>query len=299
MNKKQIEKLYKGANLADGFDTLLEEVINDYKVKYDKIDNEEKLAYEMVEEKFTKKRDNLEEKEEKLTKELKDYLKKVEKYSTFELDALGGESIMDILTDIITLFKGREYDWGFFKKSNGTLNYLMIFPKEMDIEYEENIDELIDAGIVLDFDTDYLGDDKINFYEAETNGTLSESLLLGFKTSDNSKKHEYILEFIDLVVKYRMEKQSDDISFIELKRLEQAFIYSKTEEIAALNRKRSQEEREELEQKIQERDALLDNYIYDNFDIIGELPSEVALGNVSSGKVLKKLIEKYNETCEK
>ena len=161
-------------------------IVNNYKVKYDRIDNEEKLAYEALEEKFTKKRANLENKEEELTKELKDYLKKVEKYSTFELDALGGESIMDILTDITTLFKGREYDWGFFKKSNGTLNYLMIYPKKMDVEYEENIDDLIDSGIVLDFEADYSGDDKINFYEADTKGTMFDSMYLGFKTSDNS-----------------------------------------------------------------------------------------------------------------
>ena len=70
------------------------------------------------------------------------------------------------------------------------------------------------------------------------------------------------------------------------------------EEIDALNRKRSQAEREELEKKIEERDALLDKYIDDNFDILNELPSEVALGNVSSPKVLKKLIEANNETCE-
>ena len=175
----------------------------------------------------------------------------------------------------------------------------MIYPKEMDIEYEENIDDLIDSGIVLDFEADYSGDDKINFYEADTKGTMFDSMYLGFKTSDNSKKHIFILEFIDLVVKYRMEKQSDDISFIELKRLEQAFIYSKKEEIDALNRKRSQAEREELEKKIEERDALLDKYIDDNFDVIDELPSEVALGNVSSPKVLRKLIEANKETCDK
>jgi len=299
MNKKQMEKLYNNGNLSDGFNTLLKELIIDFENKYSNLSLGEKLAIEDVKKEYSVKRKVIEKKEEGITKKLKEYLKMIEKYSTFELDILGGESIMDILTDITSLFKGEQYDWGYAQNINRNQEYLMVYPVRFDdIDFLTNTEELIKEGTILDFHVDDLGDDRINFYAADTKGSLFASMSIGFKTSDNSKKHAFILEFIDLVVKYRMEKKSDDISFIELKRLEQAFIYSKHNEIDALNRKRAQDEREELEKRIEERDALLDKYIEDNFDIIDELPSEVALGNVTSAKVLKKLIEKYNETCE-
>jgi len=298
MNKKQIKTLYNTGNLQDGFNVLYQEVKNDFSYKSSIIDNDEEIAYADLRDKFAKKREELEKKEQAMYEELKEYLKTVEKYSTFPIEPMSYECIMDILTDIISLYKGQEYEWDFIKKSNGTLDYLMAYPRLMNIEDVENVDNLINDGIVFDFDSDYSGDEEINFYEAYTDGSISETNFIHFKLSDNSKKHAFILEFIDLVVKYRMEKKSDDISFVELKRLEQAFIYSKKEEIDALNRKRSQDEREELEKKIEERDALLDKYIDDNFDVIDEFPSEVALGDVTSAKVLRKLIETYNETCE-
>ena len=212
---------------------------------------------------------------------------------------------MDILVDIVSLYKGEQYDCMFFYNEERGQDDLILYPERINITYEKNLSDLIEDGIVLSFADDYLiKDNKINFYELDIDGANHSKLIINdlrpmnLLISNNSKKHKFILEFIDLVVKYRMEKQSDDISFVELKRLEQAFIYSKKEEIDALNRKRSQAEREELEKKIEERDALLDKYIDDNFDVIDELSSEVALGNVSSPKVLRKLIEAYNETCE-
>jgi len=303
MNKQMKEKLFNRIDLNVGFHEIFNILKEEFEESYESIDTAEKSEIFKIKKDFDKKRKQVESREKRITNELKTYLKNIEKYSTFNITK--DNDIMDILVDIVSLYKGEQYDCMFFYNEKRGQDDLIFYPERINITYEKNLSDLIEDGIVLSFADDYLiKDNKINFYELDIDGANLSKLIINdlrpmnLLISNNSKKHTFILEFIDLVVKYRMEKQTDDISFVELKRLEQAFIYSKKEEIDALNRKRSQEEREELEKKIEEREALLDKYIDDNFDVIDELPSEVALGNVTSGRVLKKLIETYNETCE-
>lgn len=303
MNKQMKEKLFNRTDLNVGFHEIFNSLQEEFEKSYESIDTAEKSEIFKIKKDFDKKRKQVESREKRITNELKTYLKNIEKYSTFNI--IKDNDIMDILVDIVSLYKGEQYDCMFFYNEKRAQDDLIFYPERINITYEKNLSDLIEDGIVLSFADDYLiKDNKINFYELDIDGANLSKLIINdlrpmnLLISNNSKTNKFILEFINLVVKYRMEKQSDDISFVELKRLEQAFICSKQTEIEALNRKRSQEERDELEKKIQERDALLDKYIDDNFDVIDELPSEVALGNVTSGKVLRKLIEKYNETCE-
>lgn len=305
MNKKDKERLFGSINLEEGFKEVLNDITNDFDEKYERIRTAEQVEIDNIKGKYNEKKKKHHSREKRISNQLKAYLKDVEKYSTFKISMSDNNNIMGILIDIVSLYKGEQYECNFVTNPKTNLVSLIINPESMDMLDDIEIDKLIDDDIILDFTYDLnYGNEEITFYELHNLSIATETLSTNsmtteyFNISGNSEEHEYILEFIDLVIKYRMEKQSDDISFVELKRLEQAFIYSKKEEIDALNRKRSQEEREELEKKIEERDALLDKYIDDNFDVIDELPSEVALGNVSSPKVLRKLIEANNEASE-
>lgn len=306
MKKEYKERLFDRTDLDVGFKSIFAKLKSEYEDAYESIDTEEKEEIAKIEEIFSQKRKNVEKREIKITNELKSYLKTVEEYSTFKIEK-NDNDIMDILVDIVSLYKGEQYECMFIKNKGRIDEDLIMYPVRMDIIDGMTIEDyLIEDGIILSFIDDmFVRENKINFYELNVNGTNHSDLIINdletmeLRVSKNSKRHSFILEFINFVVKYRIEKKSNDINFVELKRLEQAFIYSKKEEIDALNRKRSQEEREELERKIEKRDALLDNYIDNNFDIIDELPSEVALGNIYSSKVLRKLIESYEETsCE-
>ena len=306
MKREYKEKLFDRTDLDVSFKSVFSKLKAEYEDAYESIDAEEQAEIAKIEKAFAEKRKNVEKREIKITNELKTYLEAVEKYSTFKIQK-NDNDIMDILVDIVSLYKGEQYECSFIKTKGRIDEDLLMYPARMDIVDGANIEDyLIEDGIILSFIDDMLvRENKINFYELNVHGTNHSDLIINdletmeLRVSKNLKRHSFILEFINFVVKYRIEKKSNDISFVELKRLEQAFIYSKKEEIDALNRKRSQEEREELERKIEKRDALLDNYIDNNFDIIDELPSEVALGNIYSTKVLRKLIESYEETsCE-
>ena len=303
MKREYKEKLFDRTDLDVSFKSVFSKLKAEYEDAYESIDAEEQAEIAKIEKAFAEKRKNVEKREIKITNELKTYLEAVEKYSTFKIQK-NDNDIMDILVDIVSLYKGEQYECMFIKNKGRIDEDLIMYPVRMDIIDGMTIEDyLIEDGIILSFIDDmFVRENKINFYELNVHGTNHSDLIINdletmeLRVSENSKRHSFILEFINFVVKYRIEKNSNDISFVELKRLEQAFICSKIEEIESLNRKRSQEEREELERKIEERDALLDDYVNNNFDIIDELPSEVALGNIYSAKVLKKLIESCDET---
>lgn len=301
MNKKDKERLFNSINLEEGFKEVLNDITNEFDAKYERIRTAEQVEIDNIKRKFAEKKKKHHSREKRISNELKAYLKDVEKYSTFKILKYDN-NIMDILVDIVSLYKGEQYEYNFITDPETKMVSLIINPETMDISDDIEIDELVDEDIVLDFTYDLnYGNEEITFYTLNNLSISTELLSTNsmsteyFDISSNSEEHKYILEFINLMVKYRMEKKNDDISFVELKRLEQAFIYSKKEEIEELNRKRSQEEREELEKKIKSREALLDDYINDNIDDYEEVQEMINLGDVRTGRVLKKLIERIDE----
>lgn len=289
MKKSTKDQLYSELGLQSSFDNALKKIKDEFSSNYTKLNEAEQLAHEEIELEYSKKRESLEKKEKKITDELREYLKNVEKYSTFKL-ASNVSNILDILAEITSLYKGEDYVVETLKIKS--YDYLVIQPKTLEIVIQEKeFLKLVDEGIILSFWNDQL-DDEVSFYEADSLGTIFESQPIQLRVSDNSLKHKFILDFIDLVVKYRFEKKTDEISFFELKKLQQLFIYEKREEIIAIQNEKAQSERNALEKKILDRKNLLEK-------ITGYSKVEINSGNkLSSGKMLRKLIETYNETKE-
>lgn len=291
MKKSTKDQLYSELGLQSSFDNVLKKIKDEFSSNYTKLNEAEQLAHEEIELEYSKKRESLEKKEKKITDELREYLKNVEKYSTFKL-ASNVSNILDILAEITSLYKGEDYVVETLKIKS--YDYLVIQPKTLEIVIQEKeFLKLVDEGIILSFWNDQLDDDEVSFYEADSLGTIFESQPIQLRVSDNSLKHKFILDFIDLVVKYRFEKKTDEISSFELKKLQQLFIYEKREEIIAIQNEKAQSERNALEKKISDRKNLLEKITgYSKVD-------EINSGNkLSSGKMLRKLIETYNETKE-
>jgi len=289
MKKSTKDQLYSELGLQSSFDNVLKKIKDEFSSNYTKLNEAEQLAHEKIELEYSKKRESLEKKEKKITDELREYLKNVEKYSTFKL-ASNVSNILDILAEITSLYKGEDYVVDTLKIKS--YDYLVIQPKTLEIVIQEKeFLKLVDEGIILSFWNDQLDDDEVSFYEADSLGTIFESQPIQLRVSDNSLKHKFLLDFIDLVVKYRFEKKTDEISSFELKKLQQLFIYEKREEIIAIQNEKAQSERNALEKKISDRKNLLEKITgYSKVD-------EINSGNkLSSGKMLRKLIETYNET---
>lgn len=306
MNKQDKEKLFNCKDLTVGFNNVLNSLITEYEDYYERLKKSENEAISNIEKQFSEKRKAAETREERITSELKSYLKDLVRYSTFKIDSLEDFNMLDILTDIISVYRGEKYRCSFIKDTEKDICNLLIYPEYMKISYKTDIKEMLEKGVVFSFRDDYIVmDNVLNFYKLFQNGvdfsssfSINELQDIVLTFSENCNKHDFILEFITLVVKYRMENKRDEITYAELKRLEQIFILENREKIKEINAERARNERNDLEYKITSRNLFLTKYFYDNLDNNEEIQDKIKSSDNTSGKMLKKLIEKYNETSE-
>lgn len=250
------------------------------KVIYRKMNEELEQATQRIRLSYQEKINTSKNNCQSLKKELANYKKLLEKYSTFDSKMIG-----NIIAQLVSIIEGEEYSYQeathktykyestvFGSESFRTNKKLLMIVKGNEkyasyYDYNEQnnvVYKLVKSGqaiVLSESEFDY--DKKIVLYTCNEGSV--ESLI-------DFNKLSYVKEFVNLVIQYRYEKHLENISEKELLNIVSQFILSKKELIEENYKKRAIEKQEQLIQKfikvqenmseekeLQEFEALLKN----------------------------------------
>lgn len=193
-----------------------------------------------------------------LERELENYKKLLEVYSTFDSKMIG-----HIIEKLVSLIEGEEYSYQeathetyeyeptvFGSESFKTNKKLLMIVKgnrKQDYYYDydtqnNEIYKLVQSGQAF-----VLMESKFNYRKQITFYTANEGSI---RSLIDFNKFEYVKKFINLVVQYRFEKHLDEISEKELLSIMSEFILSEREMMEDNYKKRVMEKQEQLRQQL-------------------------------------------------
>ena len=185
-----------------------------------------------IEEKYSGKIEKYKEEFTDSVSNIHEYCRLIDKYSAFNR-----RDISYILADLVSVFEGKKYivsqmSYHPEKGSPAQVQDVLViieksnFEKIKDKNYleERYLYHLIKNYkiIVLDAKFSLCMPEILKFYKFET-GTINQNIRL--------RGYEYLKEFIDMVINYRLEKNIDEITEDELENLKNQFILSNIEQI--------------------------------------------------------------------
>lgn len=223
--------------------------------KHQKIDLEIKKLQEHIDAKVNER----EKQDEKTTREVTDFARKIQKYSTFKK-----KEILDILTELVTLYYGEEYASGKFEVE--CINTLLIYPCRLKGKVsKKRWNELINYGEVISLEEiEY--DENLVFY-CWTDAYVGEmEPNVEVFSNKGLEKIPFLQEFIEYVLLYRLQNDVKEISVLELKKLQQQFVINKSGEIFDHHNYLKQKDLDEIKLKNQMRNFILEDYISKNID---------------------------------
>lgn len=195
-----------------------------------------------------------------LKRELQNYKKLLEKYSTFDSKMIG-----NIIEKLVSLIEGEDYSYQeaehetyeyyqtvFGMESCRTNKKVLLIVKGNDKQgyyydngiYNNEVHKLVKSGqafVLAEDEFNY--NKKIKFYRVKEYSIKS---LIDFN------QFSYVQNFINLVIKYRFEKNLDEITEKELLSIMSEFVLSEKEMIEEKYKKHAIEKQEQLRQQLSE-----------------------------------------------
>lgn len=188
----------------------------------------------------------------------------VQKYATFNTEEIG-----NILAELMSIYEGTYFEFkniSYKEIGYSFLDALLIIDSKKDKDArsrqevvlphfipETNINILINNGYAIKFFDRLQRDEipeKINFYEADENGNLN--LKVRFR------RFQYVKEFVDYVINYKIKNRQHDISVETLESLKNEFICNNIEQIQQYHSYLAEEKKKEFESSL-EHDKKVNN----------------------------------------
>lgn len=144
--------------------------------------------------------------------ELFNYSFALETYSSFPKD-----KILNVLLEILTTLEGVEFRFESDSEEFFICQSIVYDAKKSKVKFSKDI--LKSLGKLVQLDERYFSDNSIRFYKLFANGD--------FKVKPSFPGYEYLTEFINIVVSYRLENKVKEISDSELERLKNQFLLEK------------------------------------------------------------------------
>ena len=228
-----------------------EKIYAEMKEKLDEAKRKIKLSYQ---EKINLSKEN----RSTLQKDLENYKKLLETYSTFNAEMIG-----NVIEKLVSLVEGEEYCYQ--EAKHETYEYKStVFGKES-FKINKNLLMIVKGnhkqGYYCDYDEQnneihklvkssqafVLTESKFGYKKQVTFYTANEGSM---QSLIDFNKFGYVKTFINLVVQYRFEKHLDKISEKELLSIMNEFILSETEMIEDNYQKRAMEKQDQLRKKL-------------------------------------------------
>lgn len=163
----------------------------------------------------------------KRIKKLDEFGKKVEKYSVFRLNGIG-----PVLADLFTLYNGEVYEYGHDWSYGNNYNFFLV--SSTNKRKKVNLKTVYFSSCFLSFPESV----DINFYEYDDyEETLYKDNLL--------KYYPYLKQFVDFIVKYRLDNKLKSITFNQLKKCLHDFVILHKEEIEEVQKSVNEEQKGE------------------------------------------------------
>lgn len=203
-----------------------------------------------INEKYHQKEALLDKKLKECNEAIQEHYKLIEKYSIFD-----EQEISKIFQELITIFEGEDY----IRQTNTVCssqysyryNYANIIINKDEandslVYSKEDLNILAKQGkaLIIKYNSSKKENSSIKFYELNKKGDLKQLFKFG--------KFKYLKDFIDLVISYRIDNDIENISEDELQLLMKEFISTHISEIEENYIKRSQEERQQMEEIIED-----------------------------------------------
>lgn len=183
--------------------------------------------------------------------EIKEECKKIEEYSCFY-----SKDIVSAIDDLIRIYEGERYTFQntYYhvdpKRSILTSEVAIFIKKDKAIEGLKGypfhyFKSLLKHGevLVLINDDNLFTNKDINFYKYDGKRDINQTIKYG--------KFNYIKDFIDYIISYRIENDIDEISFETLNELKVNFIKSRIDEIYEYHDKITKCEEEHYKNKLE------------------------------------------------
>lgn len=240
----------------------------------EKLENEDEaeekeleIAEEKVRDKYAKKKEPIYNKINETRKEIEDFCMKIQLFSEFDSDIIG-----KILEQLVTTFEGEEYCYQetiynttkviqctFDKVEQKICEKVRVIVKldykETKYDYRfvnDNIDKLITNGklILLDKNEERLGKNITFNYMNNRRNNIKSDVKYG--------RFEYVKEFMDIVIDYRINNNIIDITKEDLQRLLKKFLTDKINQIESNYQLRLEEKQKSLRKQLK---SDKDNYL--------------------------------------
>jgi len=201
-----------------------------------------------IDNKYRKKEILLNNKLKKCNESIQLFCKEIEKYSVFnEYD------IFKIFQELVTIYEGEDYIYQInaicvnYPGNYGYANILVL--KELSTEtcyQKEELDRLVKQGkaLIFKYHNKPIHHNTISFYKVNKKGDLKQLFKFG--------KFKYLKAFLDMIISYKIDNKIDNISKEELYSLMINFIKLHLSEIEEKYTERSQEERQQMEEIIED-----------------------------------------------
>lgn len=197
------------------------------------IENKEQEELEqskkLIQEKYSEDKKILDKSLNENYEKIEEQCKLIEEYSKFY-----SREIITILDDIIRIYEGERYSfqntyYHIDPKRSILIEKIAIFVKKDKEKVNgysyQYFKSLLKHGnvLVLAYDNDFFTNKEIKFYVDDGKHNIKQTIRYG--------KFQYIKDFIDYVINYRIKNNIEDISFETLNELKLNFIESKVDEI--------------------------------------------------------------------
>ncbi len=195
-----------------------------------------------------------------IKKNISDYCMMVETFSTFDSREIG-----EVLEYLVTVFEGEKYFFqnALFKTKNientvfDKVEYeiiktvrIIINRKNKDVQYDyrfNNLNKILNEGKAIIFNEDENElDPNIKFFQS--NSTQSNII-----SKVSYGRFDYVKEFMEMVIDYRMANKKVDISKSELFKLAGEFLAERKDLIEANYQLRIEEQEGDLREKLEQR----------------------------------------------
>ena len=227
-----------------------QKITNTEEVKKAKI----KESTNSIEEKYNLIKENYENKLKETVEEIHNYCKKIEDFSTFNRN-----DVSYILADLVSIFEGKKYvvsqmSYHPEKSSPAQVQDILVIIEEENLEKinatnhisERYLHHLLKYGkiVMLDPKFSLCKPEVLKFYKYET-GTINHNI--------NFKNYQYLKDFIDFIINYRLEYNKSEISEEELKVLKNQFMTINKENIEKLLEAKAEKDIEDYKAQVAER----------------------------------------------
>lgn len=231
-------------------------------------DRELKIAQENIVQKYAKMRDDVQEKIDTKNNELADLLESIARASWFDAD------FAKVLADLMTTFEGRGYEFqdtqfsdheytvlAMDKMSSDVLKYVQVIVRSDEKQksyHDDGIDSLnnlmANGQIILLNKKNSFGSKDFSFYDVDMDNLTLVSKI-------NLEHFDYLQEFINRVIDWKLIHKVKTIPGDELRKIEVEFLRDNSNVIALNFNARANEDQEVLAKRREMRKAKLNDML--------------------------------------